>query len=285
MLKIFCVYHKPYHLFSSDAVEPIQTGCVKASEDLKILRDDKGDNISHKNKNYGELSAWYWVWKNYLPKHPEIDYVGFCHYRRFLNFTPKKIKKRWQEYPKNKFKKLFERYYISSVLSSQITDDIILPKITKFKDISLQESYDNFHPKAEMEKFVQIACNKYPEEKEIILNTLNGNKGYFALNFVMRKELFENFMNWLFPLLFELEKQSDWSRYSAYNDVRAPAYLVERIFNIWLNIITQKKVLSICEKTGFLLVPEAPFWKKIVRPFLFLLPKKKRKKIKQNWYK
>lgn len=283
MLKIFCVYHKPYHVFSSDVVEPIQTGCATASKDLQILRDDTGDNISHKNKNYGELSAWYWVWKNYLPKHPEMEYIGFCHYRRFLNFTPKKIKKTWQVYPKNKFIKLFNQYYNLAFLSSCIQGDIILPRVIKFKT-SLRETYDKAHPKSEMENFIQIACETYPHDKDIILDTLNENKGYMALNFIMKKSLFEDFMNWIFPLLFKLEKQSDWSQYTTYDEVRVPAYLVERIFNVWLNIAQRKKDLKICERHAFLLYSSLPLWKKIARPFLFVLPKKKKKQLKKNWY-
>ena len=49
-------------------------------EDAGYLADDTGDNISAKNCYYSELTGLYWVWKNV--KDP--DYVGVCHYRRYL---------------------------------------------------------------------------------------------------------------------------------------------------------------------------------------------------------
>ena len=72
-LKIFCAYHKKdkeIPIWKSDCVEPIQVGRAISKEGLGIIGDDTGDNISHKNQNYGEMTGWYWVWKNYLPKIP-----------------------------------------------------------------------------------------------------------------------------------------------------------------------------------------------------------------------
>lgn len=40
--------------------------------------DDEGENISRKNRDYGELSVTYWLWKNVT----DYDYLGLCHYRR-----------------------------------------------------------------------------------------------------------------------------------------------------------------------------------------------------------
>ena len=39
-------------------------------------------NISTKNKNYGEYTFHYWVWKNYLDK-LDNKWIGFCQYRKF----------------------------------------------------------------------------------------------------------------------------------------------------------------------------------------------------------
>lgn len=61
-----------------DWVIPIQVG--KALTDIKIadICDNVGDNISHKNVDYSEGTALYWLWKNTAGQ----DYIGLFHYRR-----------------------------------------------------------------------------------------------------------------------------------------------------------------------------------------------------------
>ena len=54
---IFVIYHKDFSIFKSDIFYPIQTGCDDTSMKLPALKDNTGDNISYKNKNYAELTA------------------------------------------------------------------------------------------------------------------------------------------------------------------------------------------------------------------------------------
>ena len=85
-IKIFISYHDEHPLIQSDILTPIQTGCADAPKLFKgMLRDDTGDNISQHNRKYCELTAQYWVWKNY-DKIGNPDYVGFMHYRRHFMF-------------------------------------------------------------------------------------------------------------------------------------------------------------------------------------------------------
>lgn len=95
-------YHKPFMLSKSDVLVPIHCGRDVAMEmskdgqldkiDLEwfknnMIGDNTGDNISKENRRINEVSAIYWVWKNYDAL-GDLDYVGFMQYGKHLIFHP-----------------------------------------------------------------------------------------------------------------------------------------------------------------------------------------------------
>ena len=82
-IKILVAVHKAGDVIHDEIYTPIHVGKANAGIDLGWMGDDTGDNISAKNQNYCELTAVYWAWKNLK----DVDYVGLCHYRRFLDLT------------------------------------------------------------------------------------------------------------------------------------------------------------------------------------------------------
>ena len=61
-------------------------------ENVEMLGDNTGDNISEKRESFNELTVMYWAWKNV-----EADYYGLCHYRRHFSFAEKKSSERTNE--------------------------------------------------------------------------------------------------------------------------------------------------------------------------------------------
>ena len=51
---------------------------------------------------------------------------------------------------------------------------------------------------------------------------------------IVSKNYFDEYHNWLFKILFELEKEIDISRYNNYN-VRMYGFLAERLLNVWVH--------------------------------------------------
>ena len=78
-LTIYTLTHKHFTKPDDNMYVPLQVGTAINSP-LGYLRDDTGDNISALNGYYSELTGLYWIWKNVH----DINYVGTCHYRRFL---------------------------------------------------------------------------------------------------------------------------------------------------------------------------------------------------------
>ena len=79
--KVFVITHKECEIPKVEGQYILLVGAENKSEAIKCdFRDNTGENISEKNKNYCELTGVYWIWKNV-----DADIIGLCHYRRFFN--------------------------------------------------------------------------------------------------------------------------------------------------------------------------------------------------------
>ncbi len=65
-LTIFCLTLEPSHLNFIKNLNYIPVGLGEKKFSNDWMTDKKGENISEKNKNYGEYTFHYWIWKNYL---------------------------------------------------------------------------------------------------------------------------------------------------------------------------------------------------------------------------
>ena len=79
---MYCVTMEPNHFKAIKELNYIPVGLGEKDFLNGWVRDNTGENISYKNKYYGEYTFHYWLWKNYLEK---IDnkWIGFCQYRKF----------------------------------------------------------------------------------------------------------------------------------------------------------------------------------------------------------
>lgn len=78
---------------------------------------------------------------------------------------------------------------------------------------------------------LDIALNK--NNKIDLILKKDDIKSILSNIFIMKKELFEEYCEWLFTILFELEKIVDISRYDTYQS-RLYGFISERLFNIWI---------------------------------------------------
>ena len=217
-IKILVATHKKYWMPKDEVYLPIHVG-KEGKEDLGYIGDNTGDNISIKNPNYCELTGLYWAWKNL-----DCEYIGLCHYRRYFAYKTRKHSlnaKKSVIYSSKDYIRLLKNY------------DIILPKATILNQSGKKE-YATSHQLNDLIITKKILLKLYPEYEHSYNNVMNNNKFYFFNMFVMKKSLFNQYSNWLFPILFELEKQVNIKNYDSYQS-RLFGFLSERLFNIWLN--------------------------------------------------
>ena len=87
-VKVLISCHKETDVVNTECFMPVQVGTSLAQKELPgMAHDNDGENISELNPMYCELTAQYWAWKNL-----DLDYYGFCHYRRYFNFSDRMFK-------------------------------------------------------------------------------------------------------------------------------------------------------------------------------------------------
>ncbi|MBR1374697.1 MAG: DUF4422 domain-containing protein [Cardiobacteriaceae bacterium] len=199
------------------------------------LLDNTGENISHKNENFCELTAIYWAWEN--------DYfdeiASFCHYRRFFAGE--------ENYEKHK---IISELEISQILQSY---DIILAKPRNYFIFTVEQQYKFAHYSKDFEKLRFVIAQKYPEYLQAFEKVAKSRKLSLYNCFAMRKNLFNQYSEFIFSVLFDIEKELDISNYDAYQK-RVFGFLAERLLNVFveknnLNVYYRKIVTT--EKSKF----------------------------------
>ncbi len=194
-IKILVNYIKPSTLFKSNILTPIHLGRsvakemskdgIISDEDLNWLHqnclsdNDFEGNISHLNRKIGFLTGTYWAWKNYN-KLGAPEYFGSFGYRR-----------------------LFE----SSFLKELYDYDFYAPTKLKITP-DLKNQFIQHHG----EQIYHDTCNTlsqiYPEEVNLWNIYMSQDYGYFWEIYVMKKQIFFDFCEWIFPLMNNLLKIS-----------------------------------------------------------------------------
>lgn len=207
--KIIVCTHKKDFTLQNEVYMPLHVGKACSKFDLGIQGDDTGENISHKNSNYCELTGLYWAWKNLK----NVDYIGLAHYRRYFDFTesvPARINiySTTSEDIKNKLLNLTDGKQILGKY------DIILPK-PWYMNCSVKDKYIHSHIIEEYYILVRTILMLYPEYKETIEQYWCKDNRWICFNmFFTRYDIFDKYCEWLFSILSEVEKRVKISNYA-----------------------------------------------------------------------
>ncbi|MBM6774811.1 DUF4422 domain-containing protein [Olsenella profusa] len=238
-VRIFVSTHKPVDLFDSDILQPVQVGACCSSAPLDFaLRDDLGDNISSLNPMYCELTTQYWAWKNV-----DAEYYGFCHYRRYFDFSPQRHDENaWGEIMADRIDLAAQQEYFlddESIRKAIEGYDVITTEFKDLRDFPADyatpwEHYDSapqLHIE-DLELAMRILGEMHPDYIQDADDFLLGNESCFCNMFIMRKAVFQDYCSWLFPMLDRFMAESDMSHYSR-EARRTPGHLAERLLNIY----------------------------------------------------
>ncbi|MCQ2789813.1 MAG: DUF4422 domain-containing protein [bacterium] len=249
-VKILVTYNKKHDILKSDIFTPIQTGRAIATEVFdEMIGDDTGDNISEKNWNYSELSALYWAWKNY-DKLGCPEYIGHVQYRRHFILKEQNIYAGTTEDAQFgysvKFLNNMTEDYINTIGLDNNTvnetlknNDIIVVKKGDMSYIACKNAKEDYLKHVpcsrytDYELLIDTVNKKYPEYKDAVREFENGPYRYFYHMFMMKKDIFFEYMDFVFNVLFDIESKIDYSDRGS-RGLRVMGYLGEMLLSIFI---------------------------------------------------
>lgn len=195
---------------------PIWAGAALSEGHQYEVRDDIGDNISRKNRQYCELTVLYWIWKNDCS-----DYAGLSHYRRRFQLSESEIEK---------------------IVSSDI-DVIVTVPVINFNTVRGQYEID--HDIRDWDVMLDAIGTLYPEYFATADRIQRGNCYYGYNMFIAKKEVFDGYCEWLFDILDYCERRIG-KKDNSYQE-RYAGFLAERLLTIYFTYNQQYK-LAVAKK-------------------------------------
>lgn len=192
------------------------------------ITDCHDDNIAELNPYFNEITALYWIWKN-----TNDNIVGLVHYRRFFVAADKK----------NNIG--YDKHFIanSNYFNDELHNvDVILrtPSPLKYPsyfvtdDISsCKDNFECHHMIYDIYVVRSIIKRVSPNYIDAFDYIMESKILCMANMFVMKRIYFNEYMEWLIPILFEIKNEIHIDGYDAYNK-RSIGFLSERLFNVWL---------------------------------------------------
>ena len=257
-LSMFCLSLYGEHLNNLKKINYIPVGLGENNFNNEWLRDNTKQNISNKNKYYGEYTFHYWLWKNMIDEISDKNWIGFCAYRRYWanhnnmksnelnkiinnqNFREhvlQDVKNDWSNYEtilgesipfgKIKLSKIIKNGGIKSILRN-LNSFIKNQTTVKFH-------FDIFHGNKKIDKAIDLLEMKERSDFRIFINNQSFNKENM---FICRsKKVIKEYYKSVFPWLQRCENIFGFNL-SAWHEIRIYAFLAERYLSYWFNKYT-----------------------------------------------
>lgn len=204
--------HKQFDVPEDPMYQPLHVGHVNAV-DFGYMGDDVGENISHLNCYYSELTGHYWLWKNCK----DVDYIGTCHYRRYLINEQEKV------LTKKEYQNLLRNY------------DLVTTKRVILNN-SYHYGFSANHNINALDCTGEVIRDLYPEYYDTYITLVHQNETYFGNMFVTSKTLFDQYCEWLFTIFEEVSNRIDLDTDEDAYHKRVLGFISEFLLLVWVRV-------------------------------------------------
>jgi hypothetical protein len=260
-LSMFCLSLYGEHLNNLKKINYIPVGLGENNFNNEWLRDNTKQNISNKNKYYGEYTFHYWFWKNMIDEISDKNWIGFCAYRRYWanhnnmksnelnkiinnqNFREhvlQDVKNDWSNYESI----LGERIPFGKIKLSKIIKNggikSILRNLNSFikNQTTVKFHFDIFHGNEKIDKAIDLLEMKERSDFRTFINNQSFNKENMFI--CKSKKIIKEYYNSVFPWLQRCENIFGFNL-NAWHEIRIYTFLAERYLSYWFNKYTTVK--------------------------------------------
>ena len=260
-LKMFCISLEPnhYNFIKKLGYTPVGLGDKDFNDDW--FKDKLGINISKKNKNYGEYTFHYWIWKNYLDKLKD-EWIGFCQYRKFwslekyktedINFNSltsqvlKEIPKKFNEYESILGEPIFINQFRSMKFIKKGLKFFVKRPLTIFnkKKRNINFHFDFMHGENNLDRAINFLDQ---QDQNDFRNFVKSEVSFNPHNmFICKsKEKLKDYYETIFPWLEKCEKLFGFENLKGFGKIRIYGFLAERFMSYWFKKNTKNITIPI----------------------------------------
>ena len=260
-LKMFCISLEPnhYNFIKKLGYTPVGLGDKNFNDDW--FKDKLGINISKKNKNYGEYTFHYWIWKNYLDKLKD-EWIGFCQYRKFwslekyktedINFNSltsqvlKEIPKKFNEYESILGEPIFINQFRSMKFIKKGLKFFVKRPLTIFneKKRNINFHFDFMHGENNLDRAINFLDQ---QDQNDFRNFVKSEVSFNPHNmFICKsKEKLKDYYETIFPWLEKCEKLFGFENLKGFGKIRIYGFLAERFMSYWFKKNTKSITIPI----------------------------------------
>ena len=222
---------------------PVRCGAVfDKRPDVSIVGDNTGDNISERRETFCELTVMYWAWKNV-----EADYYGLCHYRRYMSFRDDILPEDIYgnvccDYLNDRAVSFYGLDNVSHIHDILSQYDFVYTDFDVsndgFKNVYKQFSVLPTLDVKNLDVALDVLKEKYPQFMPYAKKYFEGKHLYPCLMFVMKRDIFNEWCEWIFDILFTLEKRMNITNYCLESQ-RTIAHIAERFFGVFITYLME----------------------------------------------
>lgn len=181
---LVCAHKHDEHTRNDDVFKAVQAGkAVHPELDLGYLCDNYGDNISELNPFWSELTVLYWGWKNIH----DVEYCGLNHYRRY-------------------FDAIIDENSIDGLMKD--CDMLVVKSKSMLSNHERERNLMHMTSIEDYYVFADTFLSMYPEYESAYIEYFYKSRKSFPFQmFIAKKTMYDDYCQFMFPVLFEVEKR------------------------------------------------------------------------------